>query len=479
MAARARDTAPGKEKRGTSPSHISNTASTQRRRSPNPSKTNSPARTHDSTSPLDKHIPNYLRPTVSSSLDVSKSHGKKPVSTVEAANKPNLARRRSFDKPPSPSRTMTSRVSPNPRVSRVSPNPTLRSSSFSGKSVTPVKGVADKSLRTAKDAGKQHSLYARAVNTVKKSSTGSTKKHEGRSAASITKEKVASPPQEVENPHTPDVPEPEMQDRYQEMPLAEAEEQTVETASNYEKGDEDSLLEDQEHGAKDSPLEDQEHGAKDSPLEDQEPVDFKENEDESSDEDAKIVTVESSKNPEKQDAEVVIVESYAIPGNQDANIVNVEFSELPENQDAPLGVMREEPDDDSDIKEISSPQQELKEQATNEINNINSDESVAGTPNEEVEEEERNKEEEEAMTSNENEEEAVGSEAHEPKETELKEIAVEVNREAENATPKSQKNSPVSNDVIEETANKLREQRKNKVKALAGAFETVISLQEK
>nr|GME02169.1 suppressor protein SRP40-like [Ipomoea batatas] len=39
--------------------------------------------------------------------------------------------------------------------------------------------------------------------------------------------------------------------------------------------------------------------------------------------------------------------------------------------------------------------------------------------------------------------------------------------------------SVVSNDVIEETASKLREQRKNKVKALAGAFETVISLQDK
>ncbi|CAN4105252.1 unnamed protein product [Withania somnifera] len=40
------------------------------------------------------------------------------------------------------------------------------------------------------------------------------------------------------------------------------------------------------------------------------------------------------------------------------------------------------------------------------------------------------------------------------------------------------KESMVSNDVIEETASKPREQRKNRVKALAGAFETVISLQE-
>lgn len=40
------------------------------------------------------------------------------------------------------------------------------------------------------------------------------------------------------------------------------------------------------------------------------------------------------------------------------------------------------------------------------------------------------------------------------------------------------KESPMYNDVIEETASKLLEKRKNKVRALVGAFETVISLQE-
>lgn len=40
------------------------------------------------------------------------------------------------------------------------------------------------------------------------------------------------------------------------------------------------------------------------------------------------------------------------------------------------------------------------------------------------------------------------------------------------------KDSPMYNDVIEETASKLLEKRKNKVRALVGAFETVISLQE-
>ena len=39
------------------------------------------------------------------------------------------------------------------------------------------------------------------------------------------------------------------------------------------------------------------------------------------------------------------------------------------------------------------------------------------------------------------------------------------------------KETATYNDVIEETVSKLREQRKNRVLALAGAFETVISLE--
>ncbi|KAG6417154.1 hypothetical protein SASPL_119305 [Salvia splendens] len=71
--------------------------------------------------------------------------------------------------------------------------------------------------------------------------------------------------------------------------------------------------------------------------------------------------------------------------------------------------------------------------------------------------------------------------AVESKETEP---AVETKQE-NSATQRQQEkthgkyDSPVYNDVIEETANKLRENKANKVRALAGAFETVISLQEK
>ncbi|KAI3468428.1 hypothetical protein Pfo_025091 [Paulownia fortunei] len=234
--------------------------------------------------------------------------------------------------------------------------------------------------------------------------------------------------------------------------------------------------------------------AEDSLLEDQEPINIEQTEGESDDKDAKIVTLESSTISENQDAKIVTVESPTVLEHQDAKIVTVdsptvlehkdakiatvESSTVSEHQDVSLGVKTEKPEDKSHIEEISSKQQEIKEDTINEMNNINTDESVAGNPNEEVEEKEI---EEEATALNKKEEAASGSEAHESKETEVQEVVVE--EKPENVAPKTQvahgkKDSAVSNDVIEETANKLREQRKNKVKALAGAFETVISLQE-
>ena len=79
-----------------------------------------------------------------------------------------------------------------------------------------------------------------------------------------------------------------------------------------------------------------------------------------------------------------------------------------------------------------------------------------------------------------------GKEAPEFKEPERKEVVVEEKKQepAENKAPKQaerphgKKDCALSNDVIEETISKLQE-RKNRVRALAGAFETVISLQEK
>lgn len=52
------------------------------------------------------------------------------------------------------------------------------------------------------------------------------------------------------------------------------------------------------------------------------------------------------------------------------------------------------------------------------------------------------------------------------------------NEVARKAAVRGKKDAPVYNEVIEETVSKLAEKRKNRVLALAGAFETVISLHE-
>ncbi|KAL2544569.1 uncharacterized protein Fot_13802 [Forsythia ovata] len=209
MATRTREITPGKEKRGTSPSH------------PN-SKPSSPDKTAS-----DKHIPNYLKHTISSGPDASKQLGKKLAST-DNANKPNLARRRSFDKPPSPSRT---------QKSRISPNPALRSSSFSSKTTMAThKSIPDKLLKTpTKDAGKR-SFIARPS----KKSSPSNKKQDTARSGSITKEQVNSPDKS-------DALQVDIGQEEQESSVTYAEyEETVHVVSNNELGPEILVLEDKE-----------------------------------------------------------------------------------------------------------------------------------------------------------------------------------------------------------------------------------------
>ncbi|KAG8375338.1 hypothetical protein BUALT_Bualt10G0089800 [Buddleja alternifolia] len=414
MATRTRDTAtPGKEKRGTSPSPPTGLTQ-QRRRSPNPSNTNSPARNHDSTAtPSEKHIPNYLKSTVSSRIDISKQQGKKPVSTTDhtSAHNPTLTRRRSFEKPP-----------PRTQISRVSPNPTLRSSSFSGKTVTGQKGVLDKNLRITKDnAGKQHSLYARPVSSVKKTSIY-VKKQDIGSSRSTTKEQVISPTDDKVDNLPNIVAEPETQQGIQEFPISEAE--MVQVGNDDEKGGEDLVLEDQEQ---------------------------------------------------------VKIEQNEADSDKDEKIVSVELSRVIENEDAPVTIKTdEEPQDKPHVEEISSEKDELKD------SNINTDQSDAGYTNEEIQAKDKEEDEEEA---NKKEESGSRSEAPETKAKEAekvevveekkekeaeKAVVVEEKKEKETAVaaPRVQiehgkRDSAVSNDVIEETATRLREQRKNKLKSKA------------
>ncbi|KAI3453962.1 hypothetical protein Pfo_010625 [Paulownia fortunei] len=467
MATRRREIVPGKEKRGISPSH---TGTTQLRGSPSyPSKTNSPAQNHDSTA-SQKHIPNYLKPTMSSATtDVSKQQGKKPASS-DSGHKPTHSRRGSFDKTPTPT-----------QKTRVSTNPSLRSSSsFSGKTIASPKSVPGKNLKAlTKDAEKHRSLYATPVSTVKKSNT-CTKQQETENSTSATKEQITGTPHEnVEHPNIFSVPEPEIQPEDQESSITEAEEeQTGQVVSNNEKGTYDLLLEDQE------------------------PLNIEQTEAESDDKDAKIVIAESSTVLEHQDPLKTITEAeeeqtgQVVSNNEkgtydllleDQEPLNIEQTEA-ESDDKDAKIVIAESEDKSYIEETSSKQQDLEEHIMNVINSSNSGENVADNPNEEAEEKEVKEVEvvveEKEKALNKKDEAAIGSEAHESMETEVQEVVEEKKQESENAATKQQqraqgkKDSAVSNDVIEETASKLREQRKNKVRALAGAFETVISLQE-
>ncbi|KAH6836387.1 hypothetical protein C2S53_011247 [Perilla frutescens var. hirtella] len=344
-----------REKRGTSPSP---SGSTLRRAT---------SRSLES-SPSEKSVPNYLKPTLSSSGDTAKLHAKKPVSSTDSALR--LARRRSFDKPPSPTRTLKTRgVSPTPTTIRsssfsspsrtlktrgVSPTPTFRSSSFSGKTTTSPKG--ERSLKGGRDAGKQPSLYARSVSNVKKSSTLLGKKAPKLDNAS------------------------ELSD--QESPIAEAEQQIM-----VNEHEEDSH----------------------SPVAEQE---------------------------------------------MDEDTITQQLEEEIQKVDSPTFLE----EDDDDTAKAESPT--ILEETDRDSSNVVDESPKSSEHGEDLEEEISSQ-----WQSQEVKEHTSTNPGHD---------SVAAPKEAH-----GKKDMALSNNVIEETATMLREQRGNKVKALAGAFETVISLQDK
>jgi len=168
-----------------------------------------------------------------------------------------------------------------------------------------------------------------------------------------------------------------------------------------------------------------------------------------------------------EDKEPVSITRQAEPENiLDEDVLTIESYTVPEQ---PVE-MRELPEDKPKIETTTGNQQELEEHIENENIRTESDEILADNSKAEIEDKEGAK----ALD---------GSESIDSEEQEMKVVIEEVKPETDNEESKQEdsekkRDSPVSNDVIEETAIKLHEQRKNKVKALAGAFETVISLQE-
>ncbi|XP_016432944.1 uncharacterized protein LOC107759499 [Nicotiana tabacum] len=403
MATRTRDTAPpGKEKRGTSPS--------PKRSTTNTSKTTSPVRKQaDPTTTLNKNIPSYLKPTIARS---KKSASSTDLHNIQINNNKSslLTRRRSFDnKPPLPSSSPKTRISPNPRE-RIPRS----SSSLSAKTSTSQKPLLDKFSKTSKDAiGKQRGAGQNSRPVPQKMTTTTIRKHDSTNGSS-TKTSVVTNSQ---------VEQSEPEEDHQELTIHETEKEMNvsdgEMAANSDAGENDSGVDDHEE------------------------------------------TNGNVNNAELEEIKAAAESSSIVEENQELKI--------------------EEPEE--------NPQVEEPEEISNEPNETDSEkekEEVINVSSQElkVEDEGRNQEKEAAIIE---ETEAVQQQelCLNPKQVAVTEAVPEKNTTVESSKPQHQvvqgknKESVVSNNVIEETASKLRKQRKNKVRALAGAFETVISLQDK
>ncbi|KAJ8555343.1 hypothetical protein K7X08_012839 [Anisodus acutangulus] len=418
MATRTRDTAPspaGKEKRGTSPIHhqrsTANTSKTTSKTTSPPRKQVDPTLT---TGSLNKNPPSNLKPTIT---QAKKSASSSDLHNTHSTKTSNLTRRRSFDnKPPLPSSSPKTRVSPSPRE-RIPRS----SSSLSAKTSTSHRPLPDKSSKTttSKDAnGNQRGpgLNSRPVTKKKTTTTTTTTRKHDSANGSTTKASVTTNYPDIAHENVTSQGEQSEPEDHQELTIHETEKETIIS--------DNEMIADSDAG---------------------------ENENDSATEDH----IEELSNENVNNVELEGIKAAA---------------ELVENEEIKI----EEPEEINN--EPNEPDSSEKEKEETIIN-------ASSEENQESKEEDEgtNQEKETPMVEE--------TESLSPKQVE---VGVEENTKAEPAkstnvaSSKSQhqvvqgKNteSVVSNNVIEETASKLREQRKNKVRALAGAFETVISLQE-
>ncbi|KAE9460285.1 hypothetical protein C3L33_07812, partial [Rhododendron williamsianum] len=419
MATRAKDQhGPGKEKRGTSPSYPRHTdTATNSRRSPSaPSPSRPPDKKHAPlTTTSEKRIPNYLKPTVSSAPNPS-TQGKTQTCSNNTAQKPALNRRRSFDKPPSPnSHLQKSHTMVHPKDKTV-----VRSSSniVPKTSSSVSKPHQDRFLKAHRDVGKSHALSSvnKKTTTVKKQNVDATT-----SAATLPTKASSLPDLTADT-----------------APLVECHKEEQESSVT-------DVEEERELQAEESKSELPPH----VPIleEDQK-------------EDIKADTGGSSQ-----------VRAAETVKNQNQEIKTFEPSNVLENQNESLDVHVEGAEDGEEI---------VEETRKDESHESLQEEIVDGD----------DKEGEESATENSKDKSLDKEEVGEGSQMECKErekvadTVTETKTQMENTAGKQQqqrqgkKETQAYNDVIEETASKLREKRKNKVKALVGAFETVISLQE-
>ncbi|PRQ27407.1 putative Calmodulin-binding domain, plant [Rosa chinensis] len=419
-------TTPGRERRSsTSPASLT-------KRPTKPTTPDKSSLTSNSSSTA-KPVPNYLRSTASSSrqtpsLTKSRSLKKHHVSDNQDSNspKPTLNRGRSFDKPPSPSGPRKI-ISPG----RESRDPALRSKSFSVKSISNAPKPTSKSVSGTKP---QASFAKSSGISLRRSTSGITSgssNKESRSSRSTTGSSRA----------------PRSHDITQILNL----EANLEALDHHEVGEVDKIESIEEDNSQDLP----------DPKLAEEDLDDQQQQ-------------HASDTDQANGHDTTSVKDAAEESKANVDVNNEEVTQAEKNIDGHHDQVEE-------VNHIS------KDHESNDIDHH--PEEGSGLTSEETIAEEVIKEKKEDENKNEVDMEVVdgGSNELDPKEGQDGDIKEEAKPEepevtetpqAAAATTRNNKKeaAPAYNDVIEETASKLmaQEKRRNKVKALVGAFETVI-----
>ncbi|XP_068312310.1 uncharacterized protein [Pyrus communis] len=436
MAARSQDSspAPGRENKSTSPS--SNTKRLTKSQTTITEK-------FSSTSSA-KQFPNYLRPTLSASRHENslrslaagaKKHGSEDHA---ASQKPTLNRRRSFDKPPSPSRLRKALVSPGREAS-------LRSSSISAKtSSNAPRPRIERTKSSTSVAGRPQLLHAKSVkksngsSSVKKeSSSGSTRAPKSEDIIhTINLEANLDAIESLEHYEVEEVCKISSEE-HDKVILPDPKDEEIEHVGDHDAG----VSEAEGNRGEDEKVKASE-GANSNAAE------LKENVEERSEESGSVLT-------EKE-------EKQADNDQQNGEEKDKKIDESGEAK-AEEGLKSEDQEAKVEVKEEKEKESESKEENTRE---------------------ERKNVEEKGLDKKERGE-VVDGGVEEAKPQEAAEAESEEAPKLRQASEGSSQGGgkkdsvPAYNDVIEETTNKLMEKRKNKVKALVGAFETVIDYESK
>uniref|UniRef100_A0A6N2KLZ0 Calmodulin-binding domain-containing protein n=1 Tax=Salix viminalis TaxID=40686 RepID=A0A6N2KLZ0_SALVM len=430
MATSATNSTLKKEKTATPSSHPHK--STRKQGGSRPANPSSGSTNKDNpTTPSAKPIPNYLKPTFSSRPEPLKQV-KKSTGHEDTAQKPALLRRRSFDRPPSlhhhAHKLEPSSSDPKERLVRDRITGPVRSSSFSSKNATSPKTAVDRHA-TAHKPGKSHQTV--------------TTRTMGRSS-SLSNKKVTNAPVLPK--------EPVSHDGAQNLDLESMLESNEESFLAHET---EEILNDvsEEQVPSDSPKAENEEVHNDAEETDQ----VNNGEDDQNLIKGSNINVSASAKPvEETETDQLHQENE----NQLEGEENNDKSEESINANA-------NPEDEAKVEAVN--RERVEENIV--TDNAVSDEELVGEEKKHGDMN-RGNEGSEALKPQEGQDQVVNNNVHE--EEDKAPDAADSTQKKQVVQGSKKESHAAYNDVIEETKNKLLEERKNKVKALVGAFETVI-----